>query len=178
MKVKRNFWKRFPPGLNFEAKNIKSARQSCPVKNISLLLVGLLRSLGCLALNGLGGGDLDDADSHGLPHVTDSEPSKRREVSEGLNTHGLARGQLDDGRVTRLDELGIVLHGLTGTAVDLLLDLGELAGDVGSVAVQHGAVAVADLAGVVENDHLGGEVSNTRGGLVLAVGGHVSSLPC
>merc|ERR1712150_146348 len=29
---------------------------------------------------------------------------------------------------------------------------------------------------MVENDHLGGEVRNTRGGLVLAVGGHVASL--
>merc|ERR1719331_2738515 len=60
--------------------------------------------------------------------------------------------------------------------VNLLLDLSELAGDVGGVAVQHGAVAVADLAGVVENDHLGGEVSHTSGRLVLAVGGHVTSL--
>merc|ERR1719151_154379 len=97
-------------------------------------------------------------------------------VSEGLDTHGLAGGQLDDGRVTRLDELRVVLPGLTGTTVTLLLDLSELAGDVGGVAVQHGAVAVADLAGVVENDYLGGEVRNTGGGLVLAVGGHVASL--
>ena len=51
-----------------------------------------------------------------------------------------------------------------------------LAGDVGGVAVQHGAVAVADLAGMVEDDHLGGEVLHTSGGLVLAVGGHVASL--
>ena len=110
--------------------------------NISFLLVGLLRGLGRLALHGLGGGGLDDAHGHGLPHVTDSEPEKgnrkanskmsynspseRREVSEGLNTHGLAGSQLDDGRVTRLDELGVVLHGLTGTTVNLLLDLSEL----------------------------------------------------
>ena len=51
-----------------------------------------------------------------------------------------------------------------------------LAGDVGGVTVQHGAVAVADLAGVVEDDHLGGEVRHPSGGLVLAVGGHVASL--
>merc|ERR1719510_794421 len=61
-------------------------------------------------------------------------------------------------------------------AVNLLLDLGKLAGDVGGVTVQHGAVAVADLAGVVEDDHLGGEVGHPSGGLVLAVGGHVASL--
>ena len=40
------------------------------------LLVGLLRGLGRLALHNLGGGGLDDADSHGLPHVTDSEPGE------------------------------------------------------------------------------------------------------
>ena len=51
-----------------------------------------------------------------------------------------------------------------------------LAGDVGGVTVQHGAVAVADLAGMVEDDHLGGEVGHPGGGLVLAVGGHVASL--
>ena len=44
------------------------------------------------------------------------------------------------------------------------------------VTVQHGAVAVADLAGVVQHDHLGGEVRHPSGGLVLAVGGHVASL--
>ena len=115
-----------------------------PLIKASLLLHGLLGGLGLLALKRLGGGGLDDTDSHGLPHVTDSEPgeikvgsqsrgksrlvipSERREVSEGLDTHGLAGSQLDDGRVTRLDELGVVLHGLTGTAVNLLLDLSEL----------------------------------------------------
>ena len=51
-----------------------------------------------------------------------------------------------------------------------------LAGDVGGVAVQHGAVAVADLAGMVEDDHLGGEVGHPSGRLVLAVRGHVTSL--
>ena len=56
----------------------------------------------------------------------ENSPSQRREVREGLHTHGLAGGQLDDGRVTRLDELGVVLNGLTGTAVNLLLDLGKL----------------------------------------------------
>ena len=44
------------------------------------------------------------------------------------------------------------------------------------VAVEDGAVAVADLAGVVQHDHLGREVRDTRGGLVLGVRGHVASL--
>ena len=53
-------------------------------------------------------------------------PSKRRIVSEGLDTHGLAGGEQDDGGVTRLDELRVVLSGLTGTTVNLLLDLSKL----------------------------------------------------
>ena len=53
-------------------------------------------------------------------------PSERREVSEGLDTHGLAGGQPHDGGVTGLDELGVVLNGLTGTTINLLLDLSEL----------------------------------------------------
>ena len=114
-----------------------------PLVNHSFLLVCLLRGLGRLALHNLGCGGLDDTHSHGLPHVTDSEPgevkvrigrvesgiilpSERREVSEGLDAHGLAGGELDDGRVTRLDELGVVLHGLTGTTINLLLDLSKL----------------------------------------------------
>merc|ERR1719449_378337 len=107
---------------------------------------------------------------------TDSKPSKRREVSEGLDTHGLAGGQLDDGGVPGLDELGVVLNGLTGTTVNLLLDLSELAGDVGGVTVQDWAVAVANLTGVVQHNDLGGEVRDSGGGLVLAVGSNVASL--
>ena len=53
-------------------------------------------------------------------------PSERREVSEGLDTHGLAGGQPHDGGVPGLDELGVVLHRLTSTAVNLLLDLRKL----------------------------------------------------
>merc|ERR550525_1954805 len=60
--------------------------------------------------------------------------------------------------------------------VNLLLDLSELASNVGCMAVEHRAVAVGDLAGVVEHDHLGGEVGHAGGGLVLGVGGDVSSL--
>merc|ERR1740122_864092 len=147
-----------------------------PRLSISFLLHGLLGGLGLLALKRLGGGGLDDTDSHGLPHVTDGEPSEGRVVSEGLNTHGLAGSQQDDGGVTRLDELGVVLSGLTGTAVNLLLDLGKLACNVSGVAIKDGTVAVGDLSWVVEDYDLGGEVGHTRGGFVLGVRGDVSSL--
>ena len=44
------------------------------------------------------------------------------------------------------------------------------------MTVEHGAVAVGDLAGVVEDDNLGGEVLDTGCRLVLGIGGDVSSL--
>ena len=37
------------------------------------------------------------------------KPSEGRVISESLDTHGLAGSQQDDGGVTRLDELGVVL---------------------------------------------------------------------
>ena len=51
-----------------------------------------------------------------------------------------------------------------------------LASNVSGVAIKDGAVAVGHLSGVVEDDDLGGEVSHTSGGLVLGVGGDISSL--
>ena len=58
---------------------------------------------------------------------------------------------------------------LTGTTVDLLLNLCELAGDVSGVAVEHGRVPVANLAGVVQDNDLSGEVLAAGGRLVLGV---------
>ena len=83
--------------------------------------------------------------------------------------------KLDDGSVTRLDELGGLLEGLTGTTVDLLDDLLELARNVGSVAVEDGGVTSTDLAGVVEDDDLGVEGSGLLGGVVLGVTADVST---
>ena len=45
-----------------------------------------------------------------------------------------------------------------------------------SVAIQDWRVSVADLSGVVKDNDLGGEVLGSAGGLVLGVGGDVSSL--
>ena len=58
-----------------------------------LFLEGLVGGLGLFALENLGGGGLDDTNSDGLPHVTDSEPSKGWELGECLNTHRLAGGR-------------------------------------------------------------------------------------
>merc|ERR1711910_203418 len=123
--------KLFPMEVQVALDHVPTTRtSSAPAAIGSLLLVGLLGGLGGLTSHLLGGGGLDDTDGDGLPHVPDSEPSKGRELGEGLDAHGLAWDQLDDGGITRLDELGSVLGGLSGSPGNLLQDLGELAGNV------------------------------------------------
>ena len=112
----------------------------------------LLLALGRVVRDGL-----DDADGHGLPHVADGEASEGGELGEALDAHGLGGLEGDDASVAGLDELGVLLEDLAGAAVHLLLDEGELAGDVGGVTVEDGGVTVADLAGVVHDDDLGVE---------------------
>lgn len=154
---------------------VKKEATSLRVKS-RLFLASLGSRLGDLTGTSSGLLDgLDDTDSDGLTHVTDGETAQRGVVGEGLNAHGLGGNHLDDGSVTSLDELGGSLDGLTGTAVDLLLDLGELAGNVGSVAVENGGVAVANLARVVDDNDLGGERSGTHGGVVLGITGNVTT---
>jgi len=118
---------------------------------------------------------LDDTDSHGLSHITDSEAAQRRVVSEGLNTHRLRWNHLNDGSIARFDEFWCVLNGLSGTSVDLLEDLSELAGDVGSVAIQNWSVTSTDLTRVVKNDNLGVERISSLGRVVLGVTGDVAT---
>jgi len=147
-----------------------------PGFNLSLLLGGLLSGLGGFTSFDLGSGGLDDADGNGLPHVTDSEATQGREAGEGFDAHGLGRLQADDTGISGLDELGRGLGGFTGTTIDLLQDLSELAGNMGCVAIQHWRVSVADLSRVVEDDDLGGEVLHSARWLVLRVGCDVSTL--
>jgi len=141
-----------------------------------LFLASLLGGLGDFATSLVGLDDaLDDTDGNGLPHVTDGETTKRRIIGESLNAHRLGWNHLDDGGVTRLDELGVLLDRLASTAINLLEQLGELAGNVGGVAVEHGSVASADLAGVVENDDLGVEGVGSLGRVILGVTGDVAT---
>lgn len=121
------------------------------------------------------GAYLDDTDGNGLAHVTDGETAERGVVGEGLNAHGLGGNHLDDGSVTRLDELGARLDGLAGTTVNLLEELRELAGNVSGVAVEDGRVAGADLTGVVEDNDLGVEAVAALGGVGLGVTGDVAT---
>lgn len=142
-----------------------------------LFLGGLLGSLGDLSSARLVRLDdgLDDTNGNGLPHVTDSEATKWWVVSESLNAHRLGGNHLDDGSVTRLDELGAGFDGLARTTIDLLEELGEFAGDVGGVAIEDRRVTSTDLAGVVEDDDLGVEGVGTLGRVVLGVTSNVTT---
>ena len=118
---------------------------------------------------------LDDADGDRLPHVTDSETTKRGVLVVRLHAHGLAGHELGNASIARLDELGARLDRLTSSAIDLLDELGELASNVGGVAVKYGRVASTDLTRVVEDDDLRGERRGLLGGVVLGVGGDVTT---
>lgn len=153
----------------------RSVDQPKPLKNMScLLLLGSRLSLLALDL-GVLHDRLDDTDGDGLSHVTDSETAQGRVICESLHAHRLGRNHLDDGSIAGLDELGVGLGALTSTAIDLLEELGELAGNVGSVAVEDGGVASTDLTGVVENDDLSVERLGTEGRVVLAVTSNVAT---
>ena len=118
---------------------------------------------------------LDDTDSNGLPHVTDGETTKRGVLVVRLHAHGLAGHELGNASIARLDELGARLDRLTSSAIDLLDELGELASNVGGVAVKHRGVASTNLTGVVEDDNLGVERCSLLGGVVLGVGSDVTT---
>merc|ERR1712087_958152 len=167
----------------------KWRKKSCPLEASSqplpssklgsrtrLFLAGLLGGLGDLATRLLALGDgLDDTDGDGLSHVTDGETAERRVLSEGLNADRLGRNHLDDGSVTRLDVLGRGFNGLARATVDLLEELAELAGNVGSVAVQDWSVTSTDLARVVQDDDLGVEAVAALRRVRLAVTSNVTT---
>ena len=118
---------------------------------------------------------LDDTNSNGLSHVTDGETTKWGILVVGLNTHWLRRHQLHNASITRLDELGRRLHGLTSSAVDLLDELRELASDVGGVAIQYRGVTGTNLTRVVKDDDLSIERGSLLRGVVLGVRAHVAT---
>jgi hypothetical protein len=133
--------------------------------NISLLLARFLGS----------GDSLDDSNGNSLTHVTDGEATKRREISERLDTKGLGGFEVDNAGISSLDKLGVLFEDLSGTTVHLLLDVGEFARNVGSVAIEHGRVSVGDLSRVVHDNDLGFEGGDTRSGARLGVRGDVST---
>ena len=74
-----------------------------------------------------------------------------------------------------LDELRVGLDEHASATIDLLEQLGELAGDVCSVAVEDGSVASTDLTWVVEDDDLGVEGVAAPRWVVLGFAGNVAT---
>jgi hypothetical protein len=103
------------------------------------------------------------------------EPSNDRISTPLSQVDSVLEAYLDDGGITRLDELGGVLNGLSGTTINLLQDLRELAGNVGSVAIQNWSVTSTDLTGVVEDDDLGVEGLSSLGRIVLGITSDVTT---
>jgi hypothetical protein len=108
-------------------------------------------------------------------NLPDGETTKRRIVRESLNTHRLGWNHLNDGSITRLDELGRSFDRLSSTTINLLEKFGELAGNVGSVAIKDRSITGANLTRVVKNDDLGVEGFSTLGWVVLGVTADVST---
>jgi len=160
-----------------------SARQPFPrITLIELWVMGHLLlgsslngSLGDFAGFVLLDDTLDDTDSNSLSHVTNSETSKWWVVGESLDAHWLGGNHLDDGGVTRLDKFRGRFGGFTGTAIDLLQELGELAGNVGSVTIQDWSVTSTDLTWVVKDNDLGVEGLGTLWRVVLGVTSDVTT---
>jgi len=140
-----------------------------------LLLGSLDGGLGDLSgLVNLGNG-LDDTDSNGLSHVTDGETTEWWVFREGFDAHWLRWNHLDDGSITRLDELGAVFNRLASTTIDLLEKLGELASNVGSVAIKNWSITSTNLTWMVEDDDLSVEGFSTLWWIVLGVTSDVST---
>jgi hypothetical protein len=133
----------------------------------------------CLLTLGLDRGiefdSLDNTNGNSLSHISDSESSQRWVFSESLNAHWLGWLKLDDAGITGLDEFRVFLKNLTGSSVHLLLDVRELTGDVGGVAIQNWRVTVTDLSRVVHDNDLSFEGLGWLGRLSLGVRGNVSS---
>jgi len=142
----------------------------------SLLGTGLGGGFGDLTSDILLVDVLDNTDGNGLSHVTYGETSEWWVFGESFDTHWFLWGKDSNGGVTRFDKLGVVFKFLTGTTIDLLLELRELAGNVSSVAIKDWSVSSVDLTRVVQDDDLGGEVVGTLWWIVLGVTGDVSSL--
>lgn len=120
-------------------------------------------------------GFLDNTDSDGLFHVSNGESSEGWVLIEGFNTHGFLWDHSNESGITGLDEFGFSFNNLTSSSVDLGFDFVELAGNMGSVAIEDWGVSLLDLTWMVEDDNLSEEVSGILGWVVLGVGGNESS---
>lgn len=118
---------------------------------------------------------LYDAHSDSLTHVANSETSQRREFLESFDAHRFSRLQHHDRSVSAFDAFRILFGSLAGTTVAFLFNLGEFAGDMSSVAVEHRRVTVADLPGMIQDDYLSGEIGSSSRRLIFRITCHVAT---
>ena len=102
-------------------------------------------------------------------------PQELRSEASFVTYHGLAWNKLDDAGITRFDKLGRGFNRFTRSTIDLLDEFSEFAGNVGSVAIKDGSITSTNLSGVVKDDNLGVERTSLLSGVVLRVGGNVST---
>ena len=121
-------------------------------------------------------GFLDDSNSDGLLHVSDSESTEWWEFGEGLDDHWLGWGHFDDGGISGLDEFWEFFSDLTSSLVHLVFNFGEFTSDMGGVAIEDWSVTVLDLTWMVHDDNLGLEPLGIHGWLSLGSGSDVTSL--
>jgi len=139
------------------------------LRRTGLLLSSLCSSLASDFAWCLSGDALDDTNSDRLSHITNGKTSEWGVISKRFNAHGFRWGKSNDSSISVLDVFGGSLSLLTRAAVDLGQDLSELAGNVGSVAIEHWGISGVDLTGVIEDDDLGVEVLSLLWGVVLGI---------
>ncbi|KAK7846506.1 hypothetical protein CFP56_007861 [Quercus suber] len=138
------------------------------VQHNSLLLGSRLGHLGSrwiLLLHAL-----DDSNSHSLTHVPDGKTTKWGILGESFNNHGLGGNHLNHSRITILQEFGLLLKLLTRSPVNLGQEFSKFDSNVGGVAIEDRGVTISNLARVVHDDNLGGEVGCLLGRIILGVG--------
>jgi hypothetical protein len=89
--------------------------------------------------------------------------------------HWLGGDKFGDASITGLDEFGSILDRLSTPTIDFLDELGELAGDVGGMAIKDRSVAGTNLTRMVENNDLSIEGSGLLSGVILGIRTHIST---
>ncbi|KAB1279495.1 hypothetical protein Cadr_000006834 [Camelus dromedarius] len=102
--------------------------------------------------------------------------AQRRIVRDALNTHGLARNHVNNGSITRFQELGTIFQLFPRMTVNLLLQFSKLASNVSCVTIQYRCISSTDLAWMVQDNHLSCEASCFHWWIIFAVTSHIATM--
>jgi hypothetical protein len=119
---------------------------------------------------------LDDTNSNGLPHITNSETAEGRIIVKFLDNHWLGGLKTDKETISVLDEFRVDFKYTFSSAVKLVIDILELGSDVRSMAIEDWSVSVLDLAGVRHDDDFSLECISSLRWIVSSVGCDVTTL--